>query len=213
MGLAPSGNGGNPGKSAVAKVPVPIDSQLQKIFRLRDQNVAKTRMGGFSNSRIFASIASEAVTWIFRDEMEQGSPMDDQRWYQDGLRFKCTQCGDCCTGAPGYVWVNGQEIEQLAALVGEADAEAFEQKYVRKIGIRRSLREFPNGDCVFFDTETRRCGVYEARPRQCRTWPFWDSNVRTEAAWEHTCKICPGSGQGKLYSIETIEAQRQVIHV
>jgi uncharacterized protein len=139
--------------------------------------------------------------------------MDDQRWYQDGLRFECTQCGNCCTGAPGYVWVNGQEIEQLAVLVGEADAEAFEQKYVRKIGIRRSLREFPNGDCVFFDTETRRCSVYEARPRQCRTWPFWDSNVRTEAAWEHTCKICPGSGQGKLYSIETIEAQRQVIHV
>jgi uncharacterized protein len=139
--------------------------------------------------------------------------MDDQRWYQDGLRFECTQCGNCCTGAPGYVWVNGQEIEQLAALVGEADAEAFEQKYVRRIGIRRSLREFPNGDCVFFDTETRRCSVYEARPRQCRTWPFWDSNVRTEADWEYTCKICPGSGQGKLYSIETIEAQRQVIRV
>ena len=27
-----------------------------------------------------------------------------------GLRFECTQCGDCCTGAPGYVWVNKAEI-------------------------------------------------------------------------------------------------------
>ena len=35
-------------------------------------------------------------------------------WFKDGLRFKCTQCGDCCTGAPGYVWVNQEEIEALA---------------------------------------------------------------------------------------------------
>ena len=23
-------------------------------------------------------------------------------WYQDGLQFRCTRCGNCCTGAPGY---------------------------------------------------------------------------------------------------------------
>ena len=27
-------------------------------------------------------------------------------WYaEEGLAFECTGCGDCCTGAPGYVWV------------------------------------------------------------------------------------------------------------
>jgi hypothetical protein len=31
MGLAPSGNGENPGKSAVAKVPVPIFSQPRSV--------------------------------------------------------------------------------------------------------------------------------------------------------------------------------------
>lgn len=139
--------------------------------------------------------------------------MDDQPWYRDGLRFQCTQCGNCCTGAPGYVWVNKQEIQQLAALMGMASQEEFEDRYVRRIGIRKSLREFPNGDCVFFDTETRRCTVYQARPRQCRSWPFWDSNLRDPAAWAETCRICPGSGQGKLYSIETIETQRQMIRV
>ena len=25
-------------------------------------------------------------------------------WYRDGLRFQCTQCGNCCTGDPGVVW-------------------------------------------------------------------------------------------------------------
>jgi hypothetical protein len=111
------------------------------------------------------------------------------------------------------VWVNKQEIQQLAAWVGQADAQAFEDQYVRRIGIRKSLREFPNGDCVFFDAQSRRCSVYEVRPRQCRTWPFWDSNLRTETAWQRTCRICPGSGQGQLHAIETIEAQRQVLQL
>ena len=35
-------------------------------------------------------------------------------WYAGGLRFQCTQCGDCCSGAEGYVWVNQAEIDALA---------------------------------------------------------------------------------------------------
>jgi hypothetical protein len=139
--------------------------------------------------------------------------MNDQPWYADGLKFKCTQCGDCCTGAPGFVWVNSEEIAALAALVGEADVKKFEAEYVKNVGIRRSLREFPNGDCVFFDGAARKCTVYSARPRQCRTWPFWDSNLSSPEAWERTCEICPGSGKGQLYQIEEIEKQRQVMRV
>jgi uncharacterized protein len=138
---------------------------------------------------------------------------DNEPWYKDGLRFKCTQCGNCCTGAPGYVWVNGEEIADIAQTIGEADVEKFEKLYVRKIGVRKSLKEFPNGDCVFFDSEGRGCTVYDARPRQCRTWPFWDSNIRTEEDWENTCESCPGAGKGKLYQLSHIEAQRKVIRI
>ena len=138
--------------------------------------------------------------------------MADTPWYADGLRFKCTQCGDCCTGAPGYVWVNKEEIAALAALI-ELDVETFEDKYVRQVGVRKSLVEFPDGACVFFDTDSRGCTVYEARPRQCRTWPFWDSNLRNESEWQRTCEACPGSGKGKLYSLEQIEEQRKVFRV
>lgn len=149
----------------------------------------------------------------FDDEQKGKRIMTKEPWYRDGLQFECTQCGDCCTGAPGYVWVNRQEIEQIAVAIGEENVEEFERKYVRKIGIRKSLVEFPNGDCVFFDSEGRGCTVYEARPRQCRTWPFWDSNLRNRAAWEATCEVCPGSGTGKLYQLEEIENQRKVFHV
>jgi hypothetical protein len=136
----------------------------------------------------------------------------EQPWYKNGLRFTCTGCGDCCTGAPGYVWVNKEEIARLAALVGE-DVERFERKYVRQVGIRKSLVEFSNGDCVFFDNQTRKCNVYDARPRQCRTWPFWKSNVRTPEAWQGACEVCPGSGKGRLYQIEEIQRQVDILTI
>lgn len=138
--------------------------------------------------------------------------MAGQPWFQDGLRFECTGCGDCCTGAPGYVWVNQEEIDALAARL-DMSADDFERKYTRQIGIRRSLREFKNGDCVFFDGESRKCTVYEDRPRQCRTWPFWQSNTKNEAAWQETCEVCPGSGRGKLYTVEEIVKQVNVFRV
>ena len=133
-------------------------------------------------------------------------------WYKDGLRFKCTQCGDCCTGAPGYVWFNKEEGQAMAELLG-MEVQDFYKKYARKIGIRFSLKEFSNGDCILFDGQTRNCRVYSARPRQCKTWPFWDSNLKTEEDWENTCDVCPGSGKGKLYQLQHIEAQRKVVRV
>lgn len=133
-------------------------------------------------------------------------------WYKDGLRFKCTACGDCCTGAPGYVWVNQAEIVAIADRLKMAVA-AFEKKYVRQIGVRRSLMEYKNGDCVFFDNKSRKCKVYEQRPRQCRTWPFWNSNLRSPETWAETCEVCPGSGKGKLYQLEHIQQQAAVFNV
>ena len=35
-------------------------------------------------------------------------------WYEDGLRFRCTRCGACCTGSPGFVWVNAEELADIA---------------------------------------------------------------------------------------------------
>lgn len=132
-------------------------------------------------------------------------------WFRDGLRFECTRCGDCCTGAPGYVWVNAEEIAAIAAHRGESVQEATEL-HTRAVGKRRSLREKVNGDCVFFERGVG-CTVYPVRPRQCRTWPFWESNVVTPETWQRTCEICPGSGQGELISAEEITRRMKVIRV
>src|SRR6476660_9140102 len=82
------------------------------------------------------------------------SSMSDLPWYNAGLRFTCTQCGNCCTGAPGYVWVNNEEIAALSALMG-LEAEEFEERFVRRVGARKSLKELAGGDCVLLDGTSR----------------------------------------------------------
>jgi uncharacterized protein len=133
-------------------------------------------------------------------------------WFHDGLKFGCTGCGGCCTGAPGYVWVNKTEIEALANAVG-IDVAEFERRYVRKIGIRKSLIEWGNGDCVFFHSESRTCEVYKIRPRQCRTWPFWPSNLASPQAWQDTAERCPGCNRGRLTPLGEIIAQSDTMRV
>jgi Fe-S-cluster containining protein len=132
-------------------------------------------------------------------------------WYQDGLRFRCTRCGNCCTGVPGYVWVEDEEIEALASHLGEPVHQVF-GLYTRPVGHRRSLRERANGDCIFYD-RARGCTVYPARPRQCRTWPFWERNVASSETWQATCAECPGAGHGELIPVEEITRRVQAIRI
>lgn len=131
-------------------------------------------------------------------------------WYKEGLQFKCTQCGNCCTGPPGYVLVNEEEIAAIAEFVSQKPHEVSALYTRRYRGKGRSLREKANGDCVFYEKQ-RGCTIYPVRPRQCRTWPFWDSNVATPEDWQRTCQVCPGSGQGELISEEEITRRLKVI--
>lgn len=133
----------------------------------------------------------------------------DEPWYQNGLRFTCTQCGKCCTGDPGYVWVTDEEIMALAAALGEPRRE-FEEFHTRKARGKVTLREKANGDCVFYD-QNRGCTVYSIRPQQCRTWPFWESNLRTPEDWERTERVCPGSGEGELIPVEEIVKRMKIV--
>src|SRR5262245_462487 len=100
-------------------------------------------------------------------------------WYADGLRFSCTQCGNCCTGPEGAVWFTADEGRAIAQMLGLSESD-FLERYTRVIGARRSLNETPSEfgfDCVFLRRETigdrtfARCSIYESRPTQCRTWP------------------------------------------
>jgi len=130
-------------------------------------------------------------------------------WYRDGLAFSCTRCGACCTGAPGFVWVSLDEIQQLADFRGET-VDEFSARFVRRVDGRYSLIEKPGGDCIFWD-KAAGCTVYAARPRQCRAWPFWPENVARPRDWQHVCEICPGSGTGRVYTLDEIQATLETV--
>ncbi len=128
------------------------------------------------------------ITQTFLVKCPMSSP-----WYADGLRFQCTQCGNCCSGpGTGFVWVDDQDIEQMAAAMDMSDAvESFRRRFIRQVGTRESLVEYSDGDCIFLDPQKRNCMVYEARPIQCRTWPFWDSNLESQDTWRKQLKTVP----------------------
>jgi len=140
-----------------------------------------------------------------------GWTVTEEPWYKNGLRFECTRCGHCCTGSPGFVWVNDDELATIASYRHEP-LEQVRALYSRIADGDRTLREKANGDCVFYDS-ARGCTVYPVRPRQCRTWPFWESNVEAPEAWERASRSCPGCGQGELIPSEEITVKLQVIRL
>jgi Fe-S-cluster containining protein len=49
------------------------------------------------------------------------------------------------------------------------------------------------------------CKIDETRPRQCKTFPFWSSNLKNKTEWEEQEKTCPGIGKGALHTPEEID--------
>jgi hypothetical protein len=129
-----------------------------------------------------------------------------ERWYEGGLRFACTRCGNCCTGA-GVVRVSETEIAALANRLGLEESE-FRALYTRRLrGGDVALREKNDRDCVFYDRARAGCRVYQDRPRQCRSWPFWRGVAHSRERWQEEARSCPGMGQGPLHAADRIEAQ------
>jgi len=89
----------------------------------------------------------------------------------------CKTCdGKCCRGFAGYVWINMKELEIMAG-IRKMDAASFSKQYIRQVQGRLSLQErFINGEhfCCFFDITNCQCTIYQSRPNQCRTYPFWN---------------------------------------
>lgn len=92
--------------------------------------------------------------------------------------LKCAMCdGNCCIGESGYIWITKQEIENLTKHLN-ITIDELAQKFIFKVGYKFSIREKliskNNYACVFFDLTKKQCSIYEVRPSQCRTFPFWE---------------------------------------
>ncbi len=125
-------------------------------------------------------------------------------WYADGIRFECARSGKCCTAHGQYdrVYLDDDEAEEVAALLGLTLAELERRHCWFEDGWR--LVKFADGACGFLDGA--RCTVYEARPVQCRTWPFWKENLKRSTWKRDVAAFCPGVGRGRRHDRDEIEA-------
>jgi len=89
----------------------------------------------------------------------------------------CNICqGRCCTGESGYIFVNKIEAQKICEVL-EIDIKTLIDKYLYKKGYKYSIKETKIGEsyeCVFYDRDINGCKIYNARPEQCKTFPFWD---------------------------------------
>jgi len=147
---------------------------------------------------------------FFLSEPRKGVLMDC--FYENGLRFSCVEgCRYCCSCEPGYVFLSQQDLDKLCAVTGMKE-QAFIATYCRVVNMGAfsmiSLKEKENYDCIFLNA--RGCSVYDGRPKQCRTYPFWMSVMEDEDSWDRESKSCPGIGKGKLYTKEEIDKLLEV---
>jgi Fe-S-cluster containining protein len=117
-------------------------------------------------------------------------------FFDQGLRFACRQCGACCVGEPGTIYVSKTEIEVIAAST-HLHVDQFKRQYLYPFKDSFSIKEDKQGRCLFFN---EGCTIYTIRPLQCRTFPFWFCNLRSEKRWRHIKRQCPGIGSGRLYT-------------
>lgn len=132
--------------------------------------------------------------------------LSDVPWWSGGLRFTCKGCAKCCTGEPGVVTFTDEERAAMASHIGVSEDE-FDAVYVwRRYGVR-SLREKSGYDCVMLDSESGRCTIYDVRPAQCRTFPFWKETLKNKLNWDEYSRSCPGMNSGELHAADEIFEQ------
>jgi len=134
-------------------------------------------------------------------------------FYAQGLCFSCTRCSACCRHESGFVFLSGKDAVMLIAAL-KMEYRKFIHAYCRWVpsvnGTEQlSLKEKSNFDCIFWAfseaAQTGGCSVYEARPLQCRAFPFWPSIVGDKSSWKSAAGECPGMNRGILHSGDTIE--------
>jgi uncharacterized protein len=127
-------------------------------------------------------------------------------FYEQGLKFSCRKdCSKCCGGSPGFVFITEEEIDTIHKVLG-LDRQTFLDNYTKDAGGRISLLdvEDDNWNCILL--KEGKCSIYQHRPLQCRTFPFWPHNIISKRDWNKASLECPGIGEGRHYTMEEIDS-------
>jgi Fe-S-cluster containining protein len=130
---------------------------------------------------------------------------DKKTWYDEGIRFECQGSGKCCQsrGQYGFVYLTSDDAKNAAKAL-KISVDKFVADYCTKDDGHLCIKDDNSSpDCLFLDGN--RCKIYEGRPTQCRTWPFWPEVMNAKSWNKRVASFCPGVGQGRLYSKSEIE--------
>ncbi len=127
-------------------------------------------------------------------------------FYKDGIKFECNRCGKCCT-CEGYVFMFKKDIDALIDNEGFTKEE-LSLKYLSSFNNYTVLRSNFDNSCIFWDKKIKGCMIYKNRPTQCRTYPFWNTVLRSEEHFNEEKNFCKGIGKGKLFTKEEIDKLR-----
>jgi hypothetical protein len=106
------------------------------------------------------------------------------------FRFRCQRSGNCCARPEGEVRVGAADVARIAKHLRIAE-DSVRARFLTRRGDR--LIDGPGGRCVFLeDGRETSCGIYPARPKQCRTWPFWPELLRSPETLREALRLCPG---------------------
>ena len=115
-------------------------------------------------------------------------------WWQNGLKFGCTGCGKCCQN-DGEVWFDIDEFSDLCDHLNLTHDETIE-KYgdtikgsFIKMKNKVSTLSSKNDQCIFLDDDGKKCTIYEARPVQCKTYPWWPSLLGNESDYNNEAVV------------------------
>ncbi len=146
---------------------------------------------------------------------------------ENGIEFSCQKCGACCRGfKEGEVYLYKDDIARLTKLLNltsKAGLRKFAKEYLKVVSDSFFWKEpgavgaktyryktlgfkFTDDDehCHFL--KDNECTIHEARPFQCRCFPFWKMLVSSKKNFVDYSKKCPGLKvlKGKHYTREEI---------
>lgn len=122
------------------------------------------------------------------------------------LQFKCKGCGYCCRHEPGLVLFSKDDLKAMAAQLSctmDDFLKTYCQIVYRDNKQLYTIKEKKNNDCVFWE---QGCTIYESRPYQCRSYPFWKDICTSEETWKAEKRYCPGIDDGPVWSSNKVLA-------
>jgi len=133
--------------------------------------------------------------------------MTNANFYASGLYFSCKRCSSCCRYDSGYVFLSTEDLKKLTDSLN-MKKDQFLKAYCRWVTSIQgteslSLKERSNKDCIFW--ESSGCSVYNVRPLQCSSFPFWPSILSSQKSWKIAAAACPGMNTGELHTQEKID--------